>query len=300
MRFTDGYLLLVPFKVNFRLLKQKLTGEYDLSIRKILKQIPPIRSVYYKHRVNELSKDYEGDILNYESVLRAIYEKGTGIKQVEFKNGSKLNIRDNIWDSIIVKEIFVDKPYVRRVNLPEAPIVVDIGGYIGDFVVYMGVWRDAARIIVYEPTIENYTLLQKNVTENSLEGVVEAVNMAVGPDKEIVINTAVSEDGEIHASSSWHARAEKRITPCRTLDEVLAFHNLSNVDLLKIDCEGAEYDIVKSASDEALSVCQNIVLEWHKIDNYSDKLQFTRDKLKKNGFELIEDLEEKIITGIRQ
>jgi FkbM family methyltransferase len=58
---------------------------------------------------------------------------------------------------------------------------------------------------------------------------------------------------------------------------------IQQIDLLKIDCEGAEYDIIESINPEYLSNnIKNIILEYH--ENGGPQLKTITDKLSKNGF----------------
>lgn len=58
---------------------------------------------------------------------------------------------------------------------------------------------------------------------------------------------------------------------------------IQQIDLLKIDCEGAEYDIIKSLDSNYLkNNIKNIILEYHENDG--PQLKTITDKLSKNGF----------------
>lgn len=61
------------------------------------------------------------------------------------------------------------------------------------------------------------------------------------------------------------------------IDEVLR----DGCDLLKIDCEGAEFDIFAQVSDQALSGVTGIVVEFHRTAGDPDVLL---DRLRQAGF----------------
>jgi hypothetical protein len=46
----------------------------------------------------------------------------------------------------------------------------------------------------------------------------------------------------------------------------LTDQGLKTIDLLKINCEGAEYEILESCSDSELRRVPNIRLEYHNLD----------------------------------
>jgi FkbM family methyltransferase len=145
---------------------------------------------------------------------------------------------------------------------------------------------NAARVIVYEPTNENWSMLNDNIDLNDERDRIEAVNQAVGRDGVLSLN--VETNGlEIHSSAYWYSDAPKREVPSVTLDAVLSTHDLARVDLLKVDCEGAEYDIFDAVTDDALSRIDRVTLEWHQVGDDTEQLYGAlTDRLKGAGFRL--------------
>jgi len=256
------------------------------AIKNAAKHLPFIGQVYEKLCVGKAKRDAEVLFENPEVFWRALTEKGSGTVELRAQGGLAITIRRNIWDARIVKEIFFDKPYVRHFKLPERPVVIDIGGYIGDFTLYAAKYLNARKVIVYEPTKENFEILSRNVANNSFEGEVIAVNKAVGTDSEIRLNVDIGDHDEVHVSSYWYREAEQRVIPCVTLAELMETHGVDSVDLLKIDCEGGEYDIFPALGDATLDRIENIVFEYHQIDGFQKKLGRVFDRLKAGGFTL--------------
>ena len=56
--------------------------------------------------------------------------------------------------------------------------------------------------------------------------------------------------------------------PSVSLAEVFSRLGLDQVDLMKMDCEGAEYPVLFNASDEVLGRIQRMVMEYH--DNVTE------------------------------
>lgn len=224
---------------------------------------------------------------NWWSYFRSRRIKDDGETVLKTRSGLKIAVRHNTWDTKIVREQFIDRSYLRGFQPPaHRPVIVDVGSYIGDFALYCAHELNA-RVVAYEPTAENWTMLQKNLSLNPhLAERITAVNKGVSVDRQIVAN--VQTDGrEIHVSSQWYAddpRAERRTFPCDTLTEVLDLWGLDRVDLLKVDCEGGEYDIFPSTPPEIFARIGSIVFEWHRIPDWESKLGSVRRTLESAGF----------------
>jgi len=55
-------------------------------------------------------------------------------------------------------------------------------------------------------------------------------------------------------------------TPVITFDQLVQEMVQTQIDLLKLDCEGAEYAILMGASAESLARVQRIIMEYHDLD----------------------------------
>jgi len=51
-----------------------------------------------------------------------------------------------------------------------------------------------------------------------------------------------------------------------TLDDFALENGIQRIDFLKMDCEGAEYDIFFNASKSVLGMIQKISMEYHDLD----------------------------------
>lgn len=67
-----------------------------------------------------------------------------------------------------------------------------------------------------------------------------------------------------------------------TLDDLLDQHGVERADLVKIDCEGAEYDIFAAASDGCLGRIDRIIGEYHDVRGQDPATVF--DRLRSAGF----------------
>lgn len=124
-------------------------------------------------------------------------------------------------------------PYVK----PEATII-DIGAHVGEFHVFCKKILNAKNLISIEPIRESYLLLQKNITQKPL-------NFAISTKKMVNMYTP---DTTI-MSSPLKVKPYRKMEKCRGiyLDNLPEIRRLKNIDLVKIDVEGAEYDVLKTA-----------------------------------------------------
>jgi len=82
-----------------------------------------------------------------------------------------------------------------------------------------------------------------------------------------------------------------RIVKCISLKELFIKKKLNNINLLKLDCEGAEYDILFNTPERYLNKIEKIILEFHDFDGKSsNKL---KNFLKNQGFILKKIRQEK-------
>lgn len=226
--------------------------------------------------------------VNWQAFRAAESQRDDGETMLKSRSGLNIAIRHNKWDAKIIWEQFIARNYLARFRLPAGrpPVVVDVGSYIGDFALYCA-HELGARVVAYEPAQENFMMLAKNLDLNPhLAGRVFAVNRGVAATPEIVANVQLS-GREIHVSSSWYANdpaAEQRTFACDTLPELLDKHGLPSVDLLKIDCEGDEYEIIATTPNDYYDRIGSIVYEWHKIPRWEAKLAAAESKLRAVGF----------------
>jgi FkbM family methyltransferase len=249
------------------------------------------RSALVRHAHAHLISFRDGESVkrlfkNYDAYFRALHHKNAASTVLEMCDGLKVRIRNNVLDARIIREIFVEQSYAAHVDLPPDPVVVDIGGYIGDFSLYAVKRLGASRVIVFEPARENFEVLQKNVRLNNYERRIIAVNKAVANNPELTLNVQSLEHSELHVSAYWYEGAESRKLPALTLSQIFPAYGLATIDLLKVDCEGGEYDIFSQVPSEVFRRIQDIVFEWHAIEGYEPRLASLLDKLRREGYDL--------------
>ncbi|MEM4975620.1 MAG: FkbM family methyltransferase [Sulfolobaceae archaeon] len=162
-----------------------------------------------------------------------------------------------------VLEMFIDKVYGERFH----GTVIDVGAFIGDSSIYFAL-NGAERVIALEPFPESFELAKENVKINNLE------------DKIVLLPYALArEEGEIEfyaSKSNPNINSFKPISEITkgvkfdvikvktiSLQKIVNDFKISSISLLKLDCEGCEYDTLPYLSDELYDKIESIILEYH-------------------------------------
>ena len=173
----------------------------------------------------------------------------------------------NDWNTLIAC-MTEDEYQLRDVELGHGA-AVDIGAYAGGVAISLALDNPDARILAVEPLPANITLIDENIRQNGLEDRITLVPRAAGRpgQRKATIRWAFGDDesGRHHryvgnSTLSHHSAVhEEAQVDCVDLAQLVKMAG-GSVALLKIDCEGAEYDILASP---AVKDCRDIRGEYH-------------------------------------
>jgi FkbM family methyltransferase len=180
-------------------------------------------------------------------------------------------VRPKTTDLATINEALVLRPYLCSdlIELREDSVVVDVGANTGDFSIEVAALCPRGRIVAVEPVIESAAMIEINKLLNELTNL-EVVQVAlVSSESEVEINLAGSA-----SSLYWKKEGQQQVQRvrqtnlARLMDELLIGH----IDLLKLDCEGAEWEILPKSS-EVLPLISQICMEFHPMNGWTgDKL----------------------------
>jgi FkbM family methyltransferase len=151
----------------------------------------------------------------------------------------------------------------------DAASIIDIGANIGAFTVEASRRALRGRVIAFEPEPENFYLLQQNVEAQSAGNVIlrqEAVSDHAGTAR-LALDTEHTGAHTIIGTKDGGLSVEVPLVP---FSDVLADIG-SPVDVLKIDCEGAEYDVLLGAPGLVQQRVRQIVGEIQHTDRHLPK-----------------------------
>jgi FkbM family methyltransferase len=183
---------------------------------------------------------------------------------VWLRNGCAFRVR-SFMDLWIIKETCLDRDYEKDLPLRgEDWTIIDIGAGLGDFSV-CAAWRHPDRkIAAFEPFRESFDLLQVNLRLNAISNV-QAFPLAVGARSgPMQLQTATGVAVQ-HSTASAGVVDPAASLPVEgvTLEGALRKAGFAHCDLLKVDCEGGEYDIFFHTPEETLRKIERIAMEYH-------------------------------------
>jgi FkbM family methyltransferase len=120
-------------------------------------------------------------------------------------------------------------------------VVLDVGSYIGNHVIYFSKVIGAKKVIAFEPTLFSFNILEKNVEINTLKNV-EINNLAVLSKSGFAKCNIRRENNP--AKNQWHECNEK-LTKSVSLSEFIK----EKVDFIKIDVEGMELEVLSGGKE---------------------------------------------------
>jgi FkbM family methyltransferase len=212
-------------------------------------------------------------ILNYSKVKDESVE-------YRFRNGLKLKTNEGV-DSTTIAVIFIRKDYG---DLGNKKTIIDIGANIGVFSIFAANSQKNSHVYAYEPMSDSYDLLEENIKLNGMEDRVHAFKQGVSGKRE-------KRELFLGAGSPFHSLYPKKgdektlEIQCVTLEDIFEKNKIRQCDLLKMDCEGAEFEIIYNTNSEYLDRIREIKLEYHcfeKGQSIQDLINFLREK----GFRL--------------
>lgn len=223
----------------------------------VLRDGPPLNiygeSMLYFASFNpqDLSYDHSADILSFTFNGKPIKVKGGTA------NGDLGGIFGELCYNVDVRE----------------KTVIDIGANIGDSSIFFAI-AGASKVIAFEPMSGNFEILKENIELNSMQDVIFPVRKGISANCERINLPEAARGTMINAATLIDAGIVA--TEFLNLEQIVS---LFHPNVLKIDCEGCEYDIFRNINAGVLSGFDYIIGEYH----YQGFEEIKR-KLEKAGF----------------
>jgi len=199
-------------------------------------------------------------------ILKTFNLKGINLQFYDFYKSSTCigiahEINNNSYD------IAID----NKVNFRNDDVVIDIGGNIGMVSILLAKKYPFIKIYAFEPVYENWKNFKRNIKINNVNNI-RLFNLAVAGNNSFA---KIEHDYNINVCSSliknFVSQRKKQISTTRntiktiTLDDILLKFKIDKCKLLKIDCEGSEFEIFYNS--KLLNKIEYLTGETHSFDN---------------------------------
>ena len=209
-----------------------------------------------------------------EKILK--HQTDKDLKYHMYKNKYKIAFRDAPVFLVSINELFINEFYKFR-PITDQPKIIDCGSYIGTSILYFKVNYPNAIVTGFEPDETNYSIVKENLENWNFQDT-RVTNAAIWTN-----NDSIS----FYAKGSMASRIEpgvdndgnRKVVSCVRLKDLLH----EEIDFLKIDIEGAEYEVLKDCAAN-LDLVKNLFVEYHGIYSEMYKLNEILDILNRNNF----------------
>lgn len=151
----------------------------------------------------------------------------------------------DVLDHIVLRENFIDRVYKVNNLRSASPVILDLGAHIGTASIYFKLKYPQARIFAFEPSPDLFPLLVSNTSQFAE---IKCLPYAIGASdkkRQFFIHPTSG------LSSSFFPRkvgGTRVLIIARSLYSLLQEFNLSRIDLIKFDIEGAEGEVFANFS----------------------------------------------------
>jgi FkbM family methyltransferase len=171
---------------------------------------------------------------------------------------------------------------------------IDIGAHIGllSVIISQKIGKNS-KCYSFEPTPSTFGLLKQTIKINGKENVVTPFQMAVsdkvGKTKFYITDIEAHNSNSLSVSHRENANEHPVDIDVTTIDAFVKQNNLSQLDFLKIDAEGAEYAVLKGSKESIEKFRPLILLAIHPqfVKNFGDNLSSIWDFLSQYNYKVI-------------
>jgi len=183
----------------------------------------------------------------------------------------------------LYRDIFIRQVYSLALR-SASPLILDCGANIGLATIYFKRRFPSSRIIAFEPSPYSFRRLTSNVKRNKLKDV-ELRNEAIGGQNGPVMLVRRKGSIESHAASITVPEGKGSVSvPVDCIRLSTAIETLESVDLVKLDIEGAEFEVLTDLEESGrLGHVGSFIIEYSERIA-SAPIECALSLLARNGF----------------
>ena len=206
-----------------------------------------------------------------ESRLRARVRIRQGLVSAALPDGASVSLWHNPSSADITTKVYWDgfagyengTPSFFFDRCRKAHRVLDIGANIGYYSILALLANPESEVVAFEPVPQFYDCLKRNIELNQLTLRITALNLAVG-DQCGEIPLYLPNNGVLCESSilpAFRPDSTQLRVEATTVDKFLKDRDISSVDLIKIDVEGAEHLVFQGMANTLEKMHPDLICE---------------------------------------
>jgi len=210
---------------------------------------------------------------NYSFEIRSLLDDPSDDHNLDYK------VIDETWNENVYR--------LHEYQFKENAVFLDIGANIGSVSLYVDnfnkVRDEDNKIKVYsiEPEPNNLLLLKENIKNNPTENIT-VINNAIWHEQKTVLITNKGGNSSIVNETSDESAEVLAIT----IQDFIDLYGIDEIDAVKIDIEGAEFDLIINTPSETLAKIRYLTLEFDK--SFDGRFGIMVEKLSKQfGLEIL-------------
>ncbi|MEN3025727.1 MAG: FkbM family methyltransferase [Candidatus Methanosuratincola petrocarbonis] len=222
--------------------------------------------------------DFRKFVIKLDSYFLRISLENTKI----IKNNLQFFLKDV--ESFIILRNNTEKWIYEHLTPKKGEVFVDVGAHIGKYTIEMAkLVGPAGRVFAFEADPDNFNLLKRNVKINNLNNVSTYNIVAWNSESKILFHKG---DSSGHGSVKGSQKFGYYTLESKPLDHILYG---TKVNWIKIDVEGAEYEVLEGLS-QTLETCRpKLIVEifeknQEKVFNLMSKFGYKWKEISKQNF----------------
>jgi len=199
-----------------------------------------------------------------------------------------MKIRTDTMDGNIVEEMNRDVYYAKKC-INNHDIIIDAGANIGAFAAFVKGFAPHIKIVCIEPMPSNIEILRDNLKEKTTCTIINAALM--GTSGICTLYDLGGKSSACHSIYSLGVEDSHEVSvPSITIKEVVENNNLEKIDFLKLDVQGAEYEIILNTPSFILGMIKYISMEMHSSISNTEKVLGSIPNYKRNSLKTVRKL----------
>lgn len=173
---------------------------------------------------------------------------------------------DHNLDFKVINETWQENVYrIYEDQFSGEGIFIDIGANIGAVSICVDSFNgnrgydNKIKVYAVEPEPHNLSLLNQNIQNNPVKNIT-IVDKAVWHEEKMV---SISDRGGNSSIVNLENENKSEVLAI-TMENLFSMYNIKEVDVMKIDIEGAEFDLIINTPAETLAKIKRLVLEFDK------------------------------------